>query len=309
MKRWFLTLCFSMSFARAAVITGGDTGNTVPPTDDPGWNRVGRVGSFGSGVYVGNGWVLTANHVASDTFVVDGDATYTVLPGSENTQRIRNLTDTANIDLYMFRVAIDPGDGLDGLGNIPIASVTPSVGSDGTHIGTGEGQTSASATTYFVDTDPVDWVWSTSFFPQADATAGGYTWAGDGSRDTRWDFQRMENNDVDVQLYPSEGIIEGFTTNFENLADYGMSVDNDSGSPIFFKNGSVWELTGIAHSVGTFNSQPSRTSMFGNDVFYSDLAQYRDQIEDIIAIPELSAVALAGILVSVTCAGAWKRKT
>src|SRR4051812_23813590 len=49
--------------AFAAVVAGGDgTQNTGAPPGSTYWNNLGYSG-FGSGVYLGNGWVLTAGHV------------------------------------------------------------------------------------------------------------------------------------------------------------------------------------------------------------------------------------------------------
>ena len=52
------------------IILGGDEGYTNAPPDDPGWDNVGyvranwaNVQSRASGVYIGDGWVLTAYHV------------------------------------------------------------------------------------------------------------------------------------------------------------------------------------------------------------------------------------------------------
>jgi len=276
--------------SHAAIIAGGDAGHLTAPVADPGWNRVGRVGTNGSGIYLGNGWVLTANHVSDKTtFLVDGDTTYNVMAGSENTYRMRNTTDTADIDLYMFRVSVPGGSGLEGLGTMPIATSLPGNGTVGTHIGTGEGQTSASATTYYVDVDPATWVWDTEPFAEADATVGGYSWAGDASRDTRWNQQVMSNNDFDFSG------MEGFRTNFEAVDEFGMVADNDSGSPMFFNNGGTWELSGIAISVTGYSGQPSRTSMYGNDSVYADISAYRDQI--VVVVPEIaswSMLALTG---------------
>src|SRR5580704_15894094 len=48
-----------------SIVAGGDgTQNTTPPADDPGFANVGIRGS-GSGIYLGNGWVLTAAHVGA----------------------------------------------------------------------------------------------------------------------------------------------------------------------------------------------------------------------------------------------------
>ena len=48
--------------AQAVIIDSGDgTGNTSAPADDPGWANVGQNAGF-SGVYLGDGWILTAQH-------------------------------------------------------------------------------------------------------------------------------------------------------------------------------------------------------------------------------------------------------
>ncbi len=63
-----LTLCALP--ATALIVLGGDAGHTVAPPDDPGWDNIGYVRSSwsvntsrASGVYIGDGWVLTAYHV------------------------------------------------------------------------------------------------------------------------------------------------------------------------------------------------------------------------------------------------------
>ena len=82
MKSWMVAVVFVAGIvpcAQSAIIFGGDTGHTTAPADDPGWNRIGRCGSTisgNSGIYMGSGWVLTANHGASkSSFTVDGDQT------------------------------------------------------------------------------------------------------------------------------------------------------------------------------------------------------------------------------------------
>ena len=75
-----LTLLLAVP-AQALILDSGDgQGNTSPPVDDPGWSHVGRIGGPG-GIYLGNGWVLTANHV----IVADPEfqsVIYPVVPGS-----------------------------------------------------------------------------------------------------------------------------------------------------------------------------------------------------------------------------------
>jgi hypothetical protein len=58
--------------AGAVIIDFGDgTGNTSAPAEDPGWKYVGLRAGL-TAVYLGNGWVATANHVAAGEVVLDG---------------------------------------------------------------------------------------------------------------------------------------------------------------------------------------------------------------------------------------------
>ena len=285
-------LIFSCVPSAAAVIHGGDAGNLSAPGDNPGWDRVGRVDSAGSGVYLGNGWVITAEHVigvAADTFTVEGGTTYDTIAGAENGVRLGSTAGAADIDLYMFRVDVSVGN-LSGLGDLQIASAAPSNETQGVHMGTGKGQTSSTETTWYVDTSPVDpdpWIWSTSPFGGWDTNAYGYSWDDDASRDTRWNYQHVNNSDYDFWG------MEGFTTDFEELSDYGMVADADSGSGFFVKTGITWELAGVAHAVGiTYSGQPGSTGVFGNWSIYSDLSAYSGQISDTMAIPEPTTLAL-----------------
>ena len=50
------------------------------PLDDPGWANVGTRGNL-SVIYLGNGWVLTANHVGSGAVIFEGQV-YDEIVGS-----------------------------------------------------------------------------------------------------------------------------------------------------------------------------------------------------------------------------------
>ena len=115
-----LGLCLA-SAARAVIIDSGDgTGNTGAPADDPGWSHVGRRGGL-TAIYMGNGWVLTANHVGEGDVVLEG-VTYPAVTGS----KIR----IGGADLAVFQ--IDPSPGLPIL---PISAATNLVGAEVTMIG------------------------------------------------------------------------------------------------------------------------------------------------------------------------------
>lgn len=265
----------------AAVISGGAASAYLnAPADDPGWSRVGRVGTNGSGVYIGNGWVLTANHVSSKIyFTVDGDKTYSIMADGDNARRLRNVADTGYVDLYMFRVDVAAGDGLYGLDTLDVAS-SISNNATGVHIGTGVGQTS-STETQWAEAAGI-WVETTWF-----SNEFGYKWST--TRDTRWNYQAISNSNVDL-----EGMA-GFETTFEDRNGFGMVADNDSGSGFFVKNGEKWELAGIAVSVGLKAGQPERTAVYGNTSKFADLSDYRDQIVEVTLIPEPATLALLGL--------------
>ena len=76
-----LTLLLTVPAAALVLESGDGQGNTTPPADDPGWAYVGRV-SGPSGIYLGNGWMLTANHVTVSDPEIEG-VVYPVVPGTD----------------------------------------------------------------------------------------------------------------------------------------------------------------------------------------------------------------------------------
>ena len=144
--RSFLLLgLFALVPARAVVIddAGTETYNTSDPTDTDiagwttgwsgsgatGWNYVGQVNGA-SAVYLGDNWVLTAGHVGTGTFVLDG-TNYTVVVGSG--QSITNARGTA--DLTMFQISTAPD-----LPSLTISPTGPTVGTTVVMTGYGGGQ-------------------------------------------------------------------------------------------------------------------------------------------------------------------------
>jgi hypothetical protein len=93
----------SVSAVVIDLVNAGST-NMSAPADDPGWNNVGAIG-FGGGVYIGYGWVLTANHVGASDGITLGGVKYAAIPGTG--QRLTNngtAGKSALTDLYMFRI-------------------------------------------------------------------------------------------------------------------------------------------------------------------------------------------------------------
>lgn len=292
--------------SRAIVVSGG-SGNPAPlnntaPADDPGWNRVGSFetsGGNGSGVYLGNGWVLTANHVnGKSTFTLNGN-TYTLIGGTG--QRLANPAELGLAhasDLWLGQyTGVTPFPA----GVVTIASSTPDLEAVGTMIGTGRTQTSQTPTTYFADTsNPNDWEWDDAFFPGANFSVQGFVRTGD--RDKRWAQSPVASGQETLFFdFSGTGLDAdqpGYYTEFRNELNGGMGAASDSGSPLFIKNGSTWELAGIAHTLGFYSGQfddPDTldTSLYGNATFYGDLSVYANQINTITGIPEPGSIAVA----------------
>jgi len=108
-----LFLSLFLSVPLQAVQTNGGYVTTVPtvanwtggwPTSGKtGWDYVGRMSGGASGVYLGNGWVLTAAHVGAAAFTVDG-GTYQPVAGSS-----RSISDSdGTADLTLFQITTAP---------------------------------------------------------------------------------------------------------------------------------------------------------------------------------------------------------
>jgi hypothetical protein len=228
--------------ARALIIDSGDgQGNTTAPADDPGFDHVGRVNSP-SGVYLGNGWVLTAAHVIIGETEFGGVG-YLPVPGSA-VQLVNPNQSLA--DLQVFQ--IDPSPSLPLL---PIRSTTPNQNANVTMIAVGLSRG-----------DPTSWM-----------GYDGYYWgATDGKR---WGTNRVSG----TAYIGTHSFFTSFTEGGTTHEAHGAS--GDSGGGVFVKNGGVWELAGLLLAVGPGTlpgGQPGNAALYGNYTYAADLAQYRSQI-------------------------------
>ncbi|HEY8153602.1 MAG TPA: trypsin-like serine protease [Myxococcota bacterium] len=254
-RRLLLALVLlSTARAEALILDSADpTPTTSPPADDPGWNHVGDVGGGLTGIYLGNGWVLTANHVATSNSEFQG-VWYPYVPGSDVQLLNPDLTPA---DLKVFR--IDPSP------NLPllrIRATTPPeapVVTNVTMIGRGLWR---GATTSWMG-------------------HGGYLWGTANGK--RWGTNRVYET----------GFAGGswtISTDFTKVTMGGTTHEaqgatGDSGGALFIKNGSNWELAGVLFAIGPYSGQPDSTALYGkvtqpigNITYAIDLAVYRDQL-------------------------------
>jgi hypothetical protein len=240
--------------AAVLIATGDGTGNTSPPSAsaDPGFDHVGTIGSL-SGVYVGNGWVLTAGHVGIGPITLLG-VTYEPVPESE-TPFTNAAGDVA--DLVAFKLRTRPP-----LPDLLIASTPPGTNTLLTVIGNGRSRGDAQ-------------LWM-----------GIEGWAWGGGRDVRWGTNRIS---ATGQFSLNT---EAFWVTFDDIPATGANpheadiVTGDSGGAAFSGNAANAELVGILFAHAAFDGQPNATSLYGNVGVIVDLYQYRDQILSVINRPE-----------------------
>lgn len=275
--RLFLIGLFTMLMASLtpahAVLLGGTNGltNTTAPADDPGWNRVGTVNGD-SGVYLGDGFVLSAKHVGA------GDLTLGTTTYSLDTSYVPQFFQTqsspqAFADLVIFKVLNAPNMSL-----MPIWNGSGEIGKTATLIGSGLDRGAA--------VPNQGWLW--------------------GSTTTKRWGQNVIDGTVNVND-PTGGFnYQALYAEFNRVGGGGSGLANeatgafgDSGGGLFIKQGSTWELAGIITAV-TANGHSyydNDTGVPGNQpdsVYAVRLSDYNSWILATIPEPGTFAMLLVG---------------
>lgn len=247
-------ILFAASPASAVIIKLGDgTGNTEaePPLDDPGIEYVGNFG-YESGVYLGNGWVISAYHIEFQPFSL-GAVTYPDVPGS----RHRLTTPGVGLaDLAVFKIDGDPG-------LAPMNVATLSAPPNASVIMYGHGRDRGADVSF---DDVNGWAWG-------------------GAHSFRWGTNRISGVNqtvLDTRVF--------LTTFDESGSGVGVAeaqaAVGDSGGAVFYKRSGSWELTGIMFATGLNSpSQPTNYALFGNTTVSADLSVYRSEILSVIGQP------------------------
>ena len=260
--------------APAVVIDTGDgSGNTSAPSADLIWQHVGVLNGA-TAVHLQDHWVITANHVGPGDLVLDG-VTYTEVVGSD--VQLDN-GDGSFADLRMFGVWPAPP-----LPPLPIAASTPP--SLALLIMGGNGRNRGAATT-----QPT----GCGFTPKS-----GYWWSA--GKTLRWGTNFLE---LSTQRIPtSGGETEAFGSVFDADAPFfeAQAATGDSGGGVFAFDGSQWQLSGLIIAIGVVcqAQQPGQplasTSLYTQKTLIADLAYYRDQMLDVMALPEPDGGLVSGV--------------
>ncbi len=214
------------------------------PGPGTGFDHVGKIRET-TGVYLGDGWVLTAGHVGAGELRLDG-AGHPAVPDSWTP--LRGPAGGSHPDLGVFRVAPSPP-----LPRLAIAGMAPRTGERLLLVGCGSGRG-----------ERFEW----------DGRVG-FRWAGLHVR--RWGTNRVAAVGLEV---PGAG---ASTRVFATLFSAGeqweaQAAIGDSGGAAFVSRRGAWKLAGIMVSVVSSPGQPPQTAVHGNETYLADLSVYRDEI-------------------------------
>jgi len=262
--------CLSQLNARAMVSASSQT-NTNPPSDGCPWSNVGQVNGAG-GIYLGAGWVLTADHVGPGNFIANG-----ALFSYDGTSHRLTNSDGTVTDMILFHLATLPA-----LSRLTLASNSPAVSAQVAMVG--YGLTAASAQTNIG-----------SYLGFYLSAAGSKSWG---------------NNTVNVTgqiINAGYGNLMTFTTPFTNPGtggstnNEGQAAMGDSGGAVFQQNGSTWQLAGMVDAISTQPGQPANTAVYGQTTYAGTVATYSAQMRAWMAatVPTLSITRLGtNVLIS-----------
>lgn len=292
------SLGLSVSVVSAMVVKGGtsNTASLSAPTGDQGWSHVGSIGN-GTGVYLGNGWVLTASHVNRNTAYNLNGTDYAI----DQTRTLSAASgDTGTPDMVMFHIANAP--------SMPWLSINQTAVTSGTNvtmIGTGN-VAAGTETTYGSGLIGYD------YGSRAKAWGENKVWRTYSQNiDNNLDLMTGNDGDSINDLFLSSS--RTFTTHFNKNVYLGetsrtneaQAGNHDSGSGVFVYQNGQWELAGLVISLLGYDynnnhaiySSTGSTDLLGGrpgDVTYAiDLSYYRDQI--VAIVPEPASLALCAI--------------
>jgi len=251
--------------AGAVLIAFGDgTENTENPIFF-GWDYAGEVNAS-SGTYLGDGWVINANHVGPGDLVLDGTV-YPWIPGTE----VRLRTNPSNLaDLVVFGIWPHPN-----LAPLVIRTTPPPVGEFLIMIGSGVNRGS-------------DASWDPNGpLPPPPEPLVGWNWGS--GRAKRWGTNEVESL--------TTGLISGtvsFYTSFDDsqVLPEAQTANGDSGGAVFSLNAGSTQLAGIIYAAGPTPGQTPGTALFTNLTFVARLDFYRAEIEAITAVPTSGPVSV-----------------
>jgi hypothetical protein len=254
--------------ALAVVISSAtDTANVKAPANDPGWLNVGLVGGA-SGVYLGNGWVITAEHVGGNSFQLSDGRSFAI--SADYNYRVKNSGLPGAPDLRMFRLTQDPG-----LPAMTIASAAPTSGMQVMMIGSGTDRAAQlHGWNLSSGTNGVQW---TETSPLS-ASVLGYNLVDSNTK--RWGQNIVSSNST----FRATDTTQVFMTTFDRngITFEAQATPGDSGGGVFTGSDDGWRLAGLMITSQPLINQPNGIVTYGSQSAMADLAFYRNDIMSMV---------------------------
>ncbi len=261
---WLLFSPFDQ--ARAIVFSSqGNDANLISPGGGLPWDNVVQMqsgtGPIGTGVYLGNRYVLTAGHVGPLASVKVGYVDY-LLDSSP-------AVAIGTADMKLVRLASDPG-----LNGVRLNNNSLGDGGEAYLVGYGVGRASSS----LLGSNPV-------------------TWGDSSTAIKRWgtNFVDLAISAKQVGVYTSDLLRTEFNSNAG--ADEAALTIYDSGSALFRQIGSEWYLVGIGAYVqnsGYSFASAQFNSTESDDNYFIRISSYSTAVDVIggVSVPEPSSQSL-----------------
>jgi hypothetical protein len=264
---WLLGAVFlfaQVDFANAIVFfSQGNDANLTNPGNGLPWDNVVQMrnesGPIGTGVYLGNRYVLTAGHVGPLTSVKVGVLDYQL------DSSVPIFIGTA--DMKLIRLANDPG-----LQNVRLnTSKIGDIGINAHLVGYGLGRSSSS----LLGSSPV-------------------TWGDSSTAIKRWGTNFVDGtiSEAEVAGYTSDLLRTQFNSN-AGVNEAALTI-YDSGSALFRQIGSEWYLVGLGAYVQNSGYSLASTqfnSRDSDDSYFIRISSYSNAVDQIgaVAVPEPSS--------------------
>ncbi|HWQ91831.1 MAG TPA: trypsin-like serine protease [Clostridia bacterium] len=242
----------AIPFHAVALVDANSAANTNAPPDGAPWINVGTI-SGASGIYLGDAWVLTANHVGPGSINLNG----TTYPYSGTFQQLTNANGSG-ADMLVFRLASKPN-----LPSLPLVATTPAAST------------------------PVDMIGYGYIAGSSETTIGVYTgfyWAPHGRKG--WGNNRVAAGGLQ-DVNAGGGTVTAFVTDFTapgpmQASHEAQAAPGDSGGGVFVNQSGTWHLAGMMFGIDNLPLQPANTSVYGDLTYSANIATYGNQILSLI---------------------------
>lgn len=258
--------------ASALVVDTGTAATSATPPPGLPYDNVGSVNGA-SGIYLGNGYVLTAFHVGAGSFTLSSGV---FANDSASTVRLVNPGDNSPTDLIVFRLNTIPQN----LPSINLSPITPSQATPLSLVGFGRYRVSG---------------------PQPTDFGNGYVGFNYAGSQKSFGTNSVGSDLIKFNTMQGFGDVSGYFSDFTNLGNLRSSEsqveENDSGGAAFVTDGVNYFLAGMIDAQDLYTNSahphPDNAAIYGDQSAFADIATYRSQIEAIV-VPEPGSIALLG---------------